>query len=91
VVMCVIYLLCSSAGTLTTIAYDCLVRTDYGDECDFATDYTYVIYIFGNLFLLARNVYGQHVAWHHTFILHPKANLENQKKLKNRLRFEVIS
>jgi hypothetical protein len=44
-----------SVGTLTTIAYDCFVITDYGDESDFATDYTYAIYIW-QTFLLVRNV-----------------------------------
>jgi hypothetical protein len=47
--------------------------------------------IFGKLFLLVWVVYDRHVAWHHTFILHQEANLENQKKLKTRFQFEVLS
>jgi hypothetical protein len=31
-VIYVIYLLCFSTGTLTTIVYDYLIRTDYVDE-----------------------------------------------------------
>jgi hypothetical protein len=34
-----------SAGMLTTFEKVISLRTDYGDECDFATDYMYVIYI----------------------------------------------
>jgi hypothetical protein len=34
VVMYVLCILRSSAGTLTMTAYDCLIRIDYMDECD---------------------------------------------------------
>jgi hypothetical protein len=43
--VCHMCILCSYAGTLTTITCDYFVRSDYRDECDFATDYTYAIYI----------------------------------------------
>jgi hypothetical protein len=38
------YILCSYAGTLTTIASDRFVRTDYGDECDCHRLYERLIY-----------------------------------------------
>jgi hypothetical protein len=32
--VCYIYILCSYAGMLTTIAQDCLARTGHEDECE---------------------------------------------------------
>jgi hypothetical protein len=48
VVMYVIYIcvcVVFSAGMVTMFEYVVSFRTNYGDECDFANDYTYAIYI----------------------------------------------
>jgi hypothetical protein len=42
-----------SAGMLIMFEYVVSLRANHGDKCDFATNYTYAIYI-GKLFLLVR-------------------------------------
>jgi hypothetical protein len=55
--VCHIYLLCSSIGTLTMFVQDCLIRIDYGDECDFATDLRTTC-IFGKSFSFGEECIG---------------------------------
>jgi hypothetical protein len=53
--VCYICILCFSTNTLTMIASDCLVRTDYGYECVLPPT-IHTPSIFDELFLLVRNV-----------------------------------
>jgi hypothetical protein len=53
VVIYVICIFCSSGGTLTTITYDSLIRTNCGDEHDLPP-FIRMPYTFGKAFLLVR-------------------------------------